>query len=59
MGDVSKEAIADVNSTLKVEFPISGLQDFGAATKTWTFKEKKYTIPVNCKYVLSSDKTFF
>ena len=49
MGDVSKEAIADVKSTLKVEFPITGLQDFNTATKTWSFNEKKHTIPATCK----------
>ena len=52
MGDVSKEAIADVESTLKVEFPITGLQDFNAATKAWTFNEKKHTIPATCKYII-------
>ena len=48
MKDVSTEAIADVKSTLKVEFPITGLLDFAAATKMWTFNEKKHTIPISC-----------
>ena len=48
MSDVSKEAIAHVKSTLKVEFPISGLQDFGAATKSWTYNGTKHIIPATC-----------
>jgi hypothetical protein len=49
MGDVSKEGLADANSTLKVEFPITGLQDFGAASKMWTYNGKNRAIPVTCK----------
>ena len=49
MGDVSKEAIADVKSTLKVEFPITGLQDFSSTTKSWIINEKKHTIPETCE----------
>ena len=51
MSDVSKEAIADMKSTLKVDFPISGLQDFGAATKSWTFNGTKHTIPATCMFI--------
>jgi hypothetical protein len=58
MADVSQDALADVKSVLKVEFPITGLQDFGATTKTWTFNGKKYTIPSTCEYSSCSREIF-
>jgi hypothetical protein len=51
MADVSKEAIADVNSTLKVEFPISSFQDVNAVKKNWTLNEKTRIIPDTCELI--------
>lgn len=50
MNDVTGEVIADVQSTLQVNFPIAGLQDFGAATKKWKVGETTLTIPATCQF---------